>query len=115
MSSKKHVTPIKKRIHTQSEDNIKVSERLSSVFKRPRLNTIQNSEDLINEKLSLTRSATKAIISPIKYCIFIFTKMRPNWLFPVRAGQYIVLGKISIKEDGDQHGLCSLAVLSEYS
>jgi len=69
MHSEKQFIPLKRRIHTHSEDNIKITERLSSMPKRARLNTIQNEEDLINEKkLTLVKSASKGGLAPIKYC-----------------------------------------------
>ena len=42
MRSEKHITPLKKRIQTQAEDNIRLSERLISIPKRPRLNTMHS-------------------------------------------------------------------------
>jgi len=42
MRSEKHLTSLKKRIHKDFDDNIRFSERLYSVTRRPRLNTIHS-------------------------------------------------------------------------
>ena len=42
MRSEKHFTPLKKRILTDYDENIRMSEILHSVSKRPRLNTIHS-------------------------------------------------------------------------
>jgi hypothetical protein len=42
MRSEKHINSLKKRIHTNYDHNIRLGERLNSITKRPRLNTIDS-------------------------------------------------------------------------